>query len=59
MDNKTTAPRTTVMRDEINGNEKIYWRADNLQDSMTMEALREAIEKHGSLKVMRILESIV
>jgi hypothetical protein len=58
MDNKTTAPRTTVMRDEINGNEKIYWRADNLQDSMTMEALREAIERHGSLKVMKHIQNL-
>ena len=46
-------------RNEIQGNETIYWRADNLQDVMTMEALGEAIEKHGSLKVMQWLERII
>lgn len=43
---------------EIQGNEKIHWRADNLQDHLTMEALQEAIEKYGSLKVMKHLQKL-
>ncbi len=37
----------------------VYWRAANLQDMQMMEALDIAVKKHGSLKVMRILESVV
>ena len=39
--------------------DSIEWKANNLQDINMMEALDAAVSKHGSLKIMKILESVV
>lgn len=40
------------------GVESIYWKADNLLDQQVMERLAELLKTHGSLSVLRALETI-
>jgi archaellum component FlaC len=46
------------LADEITSIQTIRYEADNLQDQQTMETLKEAIEKHGSLNVMYHLQKM-
>lgn len=43
---------------EMRGIQNIKWGADNLLDQQVMEVLAELLEKHGSLPVLRALETI-